>query len=367
MKVTILQENLNQALITVGRLTTTRSQLPILANILLKTEKGRLKLSATNLEAGINYYLGAKIDKEGEITIPAKVLLELVSSLSAGKINLIVEGDALKLKTAHFQAEINGIGAGEFPQIPGFKGKADFSFPAIEFRGMVDQVAFAAATDETRPVLAGARMAIEKDFLVLAATDGYRLSVKKIKAPASDKLKKPLIIPARILQEAARIKEDGEVKLVLAKKENQLILGLEDVEIACRLIEGQFPDFAKVVPSGYKTRLTIDKEELLRAVKLASIFARETANITKFQISKSKLQISANAPQVGSNVSEVEAKIEGEENQIAFNFRYLIDFLNAVATEAVVFEMNDQLSPGVFRPQGDNSFFHIIMPVRVQE
>lgn len=367
MKVIVLQENLNQALTAAGRLTTTKSQLPILANILLKTEKGRLRLSATNLETGINYLLGAKVQKEGEITIPAKVILELVSSLPAEKVNLIVNGDLLKVETSSSRAEVNGISAAEFPEIPRFKGQPDFVFKAEQFQEAIDQVCFAAASDETRPVLAGVKMALEAGELVLAATDGYRLSVKNLKGFKSEKLKKPLIIPARTLQEAVRIRESGEVKLLVSKKENQVIFGLEDVEIVCRLIEGQFPDFNKVIPSDHKTRFSVAKEELLKAIKLASIFARETANITKFQISKSKLQISANAPQVGKNISEIEIKNEGEENKIAFNFRYLLDFLATVAAEEVVFEMADPLSPGVFRLPKDNSFLHIIMPVRVQE
>lgn len=367
MKVVVLQENLNQTLTTVCRLTTTRSQLPILANILLKTEKGRLRLSATNLETGINYCLGAKVQKEGEITVPAKVILELVSSLSAGKVNLIVEGDILKVETLHSRAEVNGINAAEFPEVARFKGQPDFVFAAEKFREMIDQVCFAAAVDETRPVLAGARMAREAGNLVLAATDGYRLSVKKIKGFKSEKLKKALIVPARTLQEVARIKERGEVKLLVSKKENQIIFGLDDVEVVCRLIEGQFPDFNKVIPEDHRTRFLVDKEALVKAVKLAAIFARETANIVKFEIQDSSLEISANAPQVGKNASEIEIKNEGEENKIAFNFRYLLDFLTTVSAEEVIFEMGDPLNPGVFRLPKDDSFLHIIMPVRVQE
>lgn len=368
MRVSVLQENLAKGLSIVSRSATTRAQLPILSNILLATEKERLKLSATDLETGINFYLGAKIEEKGAITIPAKVLFEFVSSLPAGKVSLETKGDSLKLSSGNFKAEINGIGAAEFPPIPSFSGKPTLTFEMKTFKEIIDQVAFAAAIDEGRPVLTGVRLTIKNDKLVLAATDGYRLSVKKLKNLLKTKgLKKTLIIPARTLQEVVRIKEEGKVKILLMEKGNQVIFGLEDTEVVTRLIEGEFPPFEKIIPREKKTSLVVDREEMMKAVKIAAIFARETANIVKFKISNDKLQISANAPQVGRNESLVEAKIEGGENKIAFNFRYLLDFLNAVAVEEIVLEMTGPLNPGVFKPKGDSSYLHIIMPVRVQE
>ncbi|MBL7150898.1 DNA polymerase III subunit beta [Candidatus Microgenomates bacterium] len=218
MKVSVLQENLVKGLSVTSRSTTTKSQLPVLGNILLATKKGKLKLSATDLETGVNFYLGAKVEKEGAITIPSKVLLEFVSSLSAGKVDLEVKGDSLRLSSGNFKAEINGIGAAEFPKISGFSGQPSLVFEMKDFKEMVDQVVFAAATDEGRPVLTGVRLAMGSNGLVLAATDGYRLSVKKIKDFKFKELKKALIIPARTLQEVARIKDEGKVKILLMKK-----------------------------------------------------------------------------------------------------------------------------------------------------
>lgn len=367
MKLSVLQENLVKGLSIVSRLATSKTQLPVLANILLITEKGKLKLSATDLETGINFYLGAKIEKEGAITIPAKVLFEFISSLSADKVNLETKGDSLQILSGNSKAEINGIGAAEFPKIPGFSGKPTLSFAVETFKEMVDQVAFAAATDEGRPVLTGVRVAVENNNLVLAATDGYRLSVKELKDLKAGELKKVLIIPARTLQEVSRIKEEGRVKILLMKKGNQMIFGFEDVEVVTRLIEGEFPAFEKIIPQEKKTSLIAEREELLKAVKIAAIFARETANIVKFSILNSQFSISANGPQVGSNESVVEAKIEGEENKIAFNFRYLLDFLSSIISEEIIFEMTGPLNPGVFKSKGDPSLLHIIMPVRVQE
>lgn len=369
MKVSVLQENLAKSLSIVSRSTTTRTQLSILANILLVTEKGKLKLSATDLETGVNFYLGAKIEAEGAITIPAKVILELITSLPAGKVVLETKGDLLKLSSGKFKAELNGLAAAEFPKIPSFSGKPTLSFEMKGFKEIIDQVAFAAATDEGRPVLTGVKLSLDEGRLVLAATDGYRLSVRKVEDKGIKVGKKSLIIPARTLQEVVRIKEEGNVKILLTKKSNQVIFGFEDVEVVTRLIEGEFPSFEKIIPQEKKTSLVVDREEMMNAVKVAAIFARETANIVKLEVNKDQLQISANAPQVGSNVSEIEVKTEGQEkmNKIAFNFRYLLDYLNSIADEEVVFEMTGPLNPGVFKSKGNNSFLHVIMPVRVQE
>jgi len=369
MKVSVLQENLIKGLSTVARTATTKAQLPILANILLATQKGRLKLAATNLETSINFYLGAKIEKEGKITVPAKTLVELIASLSPGRINLETKGDALQISTANFQAEINGINADEFPKIPSLsKSKPSLVLTIEKFREMIDEVAYAAATDEDRPVLTGVKFSLAKGgSLTLAATDGYRLSVKKVKIGQQNLTEGSLIIPARTLQEVSRIKEEGEIRVLLMKKGNQIVFGLEDVEVVTRLLEENFPSFEKIIPQEKKTRVTVEKEGLIEAVKIAAIFARETANIVKFQIKKDSLKISANAPQLGKNEATLEAKVEGEENKIAFNFRYLLDFLHSVAASEIVFEMTGPLNPGVFKPKDDKSLLHIIMPVRVQE
>jgi len=374
MKLSILQENLARGLNTASRSVATRAQLPVLSNVLLTTDKGRLKISATNLETGINLWLGAKIEREGAVSIPAKILAEFVSSLPADKVELERKENKLLVACGSYQADFIGLPAGEFPTVPSLTGKANISFGGEALSLAVGQVAFAAATDEGRPVLTGVLITTKGSQLVLVATDGYRLSIKKLKeVKGLEKVKEfktGLIIPARTLTEVARIiseSEEKSLKLAITPKASQVIFALSEAEIVSRLIEGKFPDFERIIPEKGKTRLTVETEELTRAVRIASIFARESANIIRFNISKTGFEISANTAQVGANVSRVEAKTEGAEGKIAFNSRYLLDFLNSLGSNQVSFEMSGALNPGVFTPVGDKSFLHIIMPVRVQE
>lgn len=373
MKLEILQENLAKSLSIVSRIISSRAQLPILNNVLLSTDRGRLKISATNLETGINFWIGAKIEKEGIVSIPAKVLTEFVSSLPPEKVQLESKQDGLKITCGSYQAEFVGLPASEFPPIPFLKEK-----PTLIINHLIEaipQVVFAAAQDESRPVLAGVFLKIIGQELILAATDGYRLSKKKIvgfkEMEKIKELEKGLIIPNWALSEVARIagekEEEKKLGLNISPQSKQIIFAIDEAEIISQLIEGEFPEFEKVIPDKTETKLIIEKEALLRAVRIASIFARESANIIKFEIQNEKLEISANTAQVGSNVSEIEVKTEGKKNRIAFNSRYLLDFLNSVDSEQISFEMSTSLNPGVFKTVGDKTLLHIIMPVRIQE
>lgn len=371
MKVLCLQENLHKGLAIVGRAVSTKTQLPILGNILIAAEQERLKLSSTNLETGINFWLGAKIEKEGSLTVPARTFIELIASLPADKITLEGNEGVLKIACGKHESVINGLSAKEFPVLPVSSQKNGAPFSRETLKEAISQVAFAAAQDEGRPVLTGVRWAREGGQLVLAATDGYRLSTKKL--PAKEGLfEKPLVVSARALLEVAHValekteEDKGEIKIAILDEENQMGFSFKDVEIVTRLIEGEFPDFSKIIPQGFNLRASMDRESLLKGIKIASIFARDAANIIKWQIKTGRVILTANSPQVGENSSEIEAKTEGEDVEIAFNFRFLLDFLTSVKGDKIVFETSGPLNPGVFRLEGDDSFLHIIMPVRVQ-
>jgi DNA polymerase-3 subunit beta len=319
--------------------------------------------------------VGAKIEKEGTLSVPAKFLTEFVSSLPPEKIELEVQGNSLFISSGGYKANFVGLSSSEFPPVPTLKDKETIVFSSGDLARAISQVTFAAAQDEGRPQLTGVLLIIKADDLLMVATDGYRLSLKKLAGIKGIKdikeFKKGLIIPSRTLIEIGRIinerEQSSEVGLAITPDSNQIIFSTNEAEIVSRLIEGAFPDFEKIIPEKGKTKIICETETLIRAVRMASIFARESANIIKLKTQNSKLKISANATQVGENTSEIEAKSEGEENKIAFNSRYLLDFLNSVETEQVAFEMTNPLNPGVFKPVGDQSFLHIIMPVRVQE
>ena len=372
MKIQILQESLNRGLTTVSRSISSKAQLPILANVLLKTDKNQLQLSATNLETGISLRLGAKIEKEGEITIPAKILAEIIASLPAGKIDLEVKENLLNINANGYRANLNGMAAAEFPKLPTYEEESLFSLPAEKLVEAINQVAFSAATDEGRPVLTGVLLRIDGKTLSLVATDGYRLSLKTLALDSLVKENFSLLLPARTLMEVARIisEEKGEelstVRLGFTKEQNQVVFVFPELELFSRVIEGEFPAYEKIIPQGFSTKITLDKESFSRAVKLVSIFARDSANIIRLKIDQDFLEMSANSPQVGENKNSLEAKIEGEKNEIAFNYRFLQGFLGAVSSSEVVLEMNGPLSPGVFKSAEDESYKHIIMPVRLQ-
>lgn len=372
MKIEILTENLSKGVMLAARMVSGKAQLPVLANILIEAKKSGVRMAATNLETGVNLKLKAKVEEEGKITVPAKIMSELVGSLPTGTVELSTEGEKLKVSGSGYKAVVNGIGAEEFPEIPSL-GAADkgirISLKKNIFEEVVGRVSLAAGTDEARPIFTGVKIEIEGNKMRLAATDGYRLSVDGVAGISGIKEKLEMVVPAKALSELAKIckGQDGdEVIMAVTAKEQQLIMAIGDVEVITRLLAGDFPDFDKIVPTSSKTKVEIDKEELIQAVRAAAIFAKDSANIVRFSISDKGIKISANAPQVGENQVEVAGKKEGEDNEIAFNSRYLQEFLGAMEGGKIRLEVSGALSPGVFRLENNKEFLHIIMPVRVQ-
>ena len=364
-----MQENLARGLSVVSRAVSSRSTLPVLANVLLKTEDAGLKLTATNLEIGITYWVPGKIDEDGAITVPAKLLTDLVNSLPAGdKVELdLTSGDTLHVKAGRFQTHIKGIDADEFPAIQTAGERPTTRIAQNVLRRALAEVAFAAASDEARPILTGVLARFEGDQLTLAAADNYRIAVKTVTildaVPETS-----VVIPARALNELARVLADVDdpVEVVLAGGRNQVLFHLEGIDLVSRLIDGQFPNYQQVMPQSHATRAVLDREELLRAVRPAALIAHESANIVKLQIGGDEepgITVSANA-EVGDHVGQVEAAVEGDSTTIAFNARYLADVLTNVTAEQFALELNGPLSPGVFKPIGDDQYVHVVMPVR---
>jgi DNA polymerase-3 subunit beta len=364
-----MQENLARGLSVVSRAVSNRSTLPVLANVLLKTEDAGLKLTATNLEIGITYWVPGKIETDGATTVPAKLLTDLVNSLPAGeRVDLaLLAGDILHLKSGRFETHIKGIDADEFPAIGAAGERPTTRIAQNVLRRALAETAFAAASDEARPILTGVLARFEGDQLTLAAADNYRIAVKTI--PILDPVPETsVVVPARALNELARILADVEepVEVVLAGGRNQILFHLDGIDLVSRLIDGQFPNYQQVVPTAHTTRAVLDREELLRAVRPAALIAHESANIVKLAVSadgEPGITVSANA-EVGDHVGQVEAGVEGDGTTIAFNARYLADVLTNVTADQFALELNGPLSPGVFKPVGDDHYIHVVMPVR---
>ncbi|HHX44004.1 MAG TPA: DNA polymerase III subunit beta [Chloroflexi bacterium] len=373
MKVSCLQENLAKGLAIVGRAVATRSTLPVLSNILLSTDGSRLKLSATNLEVGINCWIGAKVEQEGATTVPARLLADFVNSLPPERIDLdlITRTQTLNLKCGRFEANIKGIDAQEFPLILVPEEDSRLTIKPEVLRQMIDQVAFAAATDESRPVLTGVLAEVADGKLTLAAADGYRLSVRPVGLEDADERTISVIIPARALQELRRIagEQDQPVEMLIAPNRNQVFFHMHDVDLVSQLVEGAFPDYRQIIPSNHTTRTIVNAADFLKAVRMAFIFARDAANIVRLQIipgadgGPARLIVTATSAEHGDNVSELDAEVEGAPIEIAFNARYLIEALAAVDTPDVSLETRDPSSPGVIRPVNGSEFVHVIMPM----
>ena len=375
MKVSCLQENLARGLSIVSRAVATRSTLPVLSNLLLSSDQSRLKLSATNLETSINCWIGAKVEVEGAITVPARLLADFVNSLPADRIDLelITRTQALNLRCGRFEANIKGIDAQEFPLIVVPEDEERLPIDADLLRQMVDQVAFAAATDESRPVLTGVLTSVAADALTFAAADGYRLSVRSMPVAGGTRPAVSVIIPARALQELRRISGDQEeaVEMVISSDRNQVFFSMQDMELISQLVEGAFPDYRQIIPTSYNTKTTVSTADFLKAVRMAFVFARDSANILRLQVIRNgddalgRMFVSATSSEHGDNVSELDATIEGAPVEIAFNARYLIDALTVIDTAQVCLETRDSSSPGVLKPVGGGDFVHIIMPMHI--
>ena len=376
MRLSCLQENLKRGLGIVGRAVATRSTLPITQNVLLSTDRSMLKLSATNLEIGITTWVGAMVEEEGSITVPARLLSDFVDSLPAERIDLNVtqRPKAVELSCARSQATINGTDAEEFPPIPTVEEGLAAKLDVRKLRTAIAQVAFAAATEESRPVLTGVKLEMEGDDFTMAAADGFRLAVHKEKLVEPVAEPASVIIPAKTLQEINRFlgDQDEPVEMMMSPSKGQALFQLKSIEVVSQLIQGVFPNYGQLIPQSYQTRAVFDLQEFQRAARTASIFARDGSGIIRLQIvpgtdgGSGKIIISAKAEEVGEHTDEIDTEIEGDEAKIAFSNRYLLDVLSVLERGKVALEATSPSSPGVFRPTTTDDYVHVVMPMFVQ-
>jgi len=384
VKLSCLKSNLLEGLNVVGRVVPSKSTLPVLGNVLLATDRGQLKLAATNLDMAVSYWVGAHIDEEGAVTLPARLLADFVSSLPDDRIDmsLTTRGFTMHLTCGRFAANIKGIDAEDFPRIPGVADAVPYALPATMLRECIQSVVFAAAPDDSRPVLSGVLFTLKDGQLTLAAADGFRLAVRSAELTdppiegGQPSAPLQMIVPAKTLTEVARVLTDGEeqVEIAATPTKNQVMFRqAARAEIVSRLIEGQFPDYNKILPKQHSTRAVVNTSEFLRATRAASVFARDNSMIVKLDVTPGpeelipgRLSVTANSAEVGDNAAEVDASVEGGESQIAFNGRYLRDALEAIGTAQAALEITGPSSPGVVRPVGEqNGYIHVIMPMQV--
>ena len=375
MKVSVSQQNLAHGLGIVSHAVASRTTLPVLSNVLLATDEGRLRLSATNLEMGITCWVGGKIEEEGSITIPARTLTDLVNTLPSENLFLVLNPrtQSLEIKCSTTSSEIKGIDAQEFPPMPTADPGTGIELNVADLKEMIQQVVFAASLDEARPVLMGAQLNITENQITMAAADGFRISVKT--ASLSTSVAEPLsiIVPAKALSELARIAMDGDqkVKMTIPSARGQVIFSLKDVEIASQLIEGKFPDFNQIIPKTNKTRTVLTTASFLKACKQVEVFAREGSNVARLNLKPSgddgisAVEINAANEETGSSDVVLDATIEGIPLLVAFNVRFLREALEVIKSPNVALETTAANTPGTIKPVGDESFIHVIMPMHL--
>lgn len=368
MRLKILQQDLAGPLQSVSRSVGVKASLPVLGNILIEAEGNKVKLSATNLEVGVIKEIKAEVIEGGSITIPSKTFNEVVSSLSGLEIEIFSEGELLKIEAGKFKADINGIAASEFPAIPQTEG-GGFGIPKEIFKEAIPQISFASAVDEGRPVLTGILTEIREGKFEVVATDGFRLAHKTFSDEKLERINFKALIPKRTLDELVKLIADeaeGEnVEVSTTDNQNQVMFKIGNTLLSSRLIEGNFPDWKKIIPASFVTNTEVTKGELIKGLKLASVFARTEANVIKLKMVKSGIQITSETRELGHQDAEVEAEVLGEEIMVAFNFRYLMDAVLNCPGEKQRISFSGVLSPTLVKPAEDQGLEYIVMPIRI--
>ncbi len=379
MKITCNQTSLAKQLAIVGRLVSSKPGLPILANVLLETEDSKLKMTATDLELGVHTWIGAEVQAEGRITIPARTFSEFVNSLPSGNMEIELDKQILKVSATNNSAQFNTLPPDDFPAVPEVgDGDLIMSLDPDKIQKAINRVALAAASDDSRPVLTGIKVEADGTGLTLVAVDGFRLARQFIELDKAVTAKTELLIPAKSFQELARVindmaesnakKKKDMVEVYLLKTKNQVIFRYKEVDLISRLIDGQFPEYKQIIPTGFQTKVEMDTSEFQNAVRIVNIFARNVIGnkaLIEFNPKGKNVKVSADLVEVGGNESNFAADAEGEDLKIGFSSKFLADMISCIDEDKMIFEGSNSTAPGVFKSKGDDSYIHIIMPMRI--
>ncbi|MGA3150584.1 MAG: DNA polymerase III subunit beta [Candidatus Saccharimonadales bacterium] len=362
MKLQVTQENLAKALNTVARVANTRNTLPILANVLLKTDKNRLSIAATNLDIAITHHIGSKIEEDGAITVPARLMQDFVSSLPDSVLKLELSDNKLNITTDQYQSTINGVAADDFPVMPAISGGVTWRLPIHDFKKALSQVVFAASADDARPVLTGVYFHSFGGEVVAVATDSYRLAENKL---GKNKNSVNFLVPASAAADLLRIISDSDKEVVVTHDDQQVLFQIGDVTLVARLIEGNYPDYRKLIPSKFATTVKLKRADFINITKVSSLFARESAGSITIKADKTAKEVSINAiaSQLGENTAKASAVVSGS-GELTLNSRYLIEALNAFVGDEIEFCFNGKLEPCILRSGNDPNYLHLIMPLR---
>jgi DNA polymerase-3 subunit beta len=362
MKLQVTQENLSKALSTVARVANSRNTLPILSNVLLKTDNNRLSIAATNLDIAITHFVGSKIEQEGSITVPARLMQDFVSSLPDSVLELELNDNKLSITTDQYQSTINGMSAEEFPVMPAISGGINWKLPAADFKKALAEVVFAASADDSRPVLTGVYFHSDGGQVVAVATDSYRLAEYKL---GKNQSAVNFLLPASAANDLLRIINDADKEVSVTHDDQQVLFQVGDITLVARLIEGNYPDYRKLIPNKFSTVAKLQRADFINIAKVSSLFARESAGSITIKVDKEAKSVSINAiaSQLGENTATAEAAVTGG-GDVTLNSRYLIDALNAFSSDEVEFCFNGKLEPCILRSAAEPDYLHLVMPLR---
>ncbi|MDP3741127.1 MAG: DNA polymerase III subunit beta [bacterium] len=364
MKVICTKKNLGIGLQQCSRIIGGGGALPILNNILLKTDNGRLKISSTNLEIAVNTWVGGKVEEEGEITVPAILINDYVGNLLSEKVTLTTKNQTLLLEGEKAQTHIKGLSAEDFPLIPKIGDESYTKIEGANLQAAISGVAFASAYSETQPEISGVLFTLEEKTLTIAATDRYRLAEARIELEDTVPAPRQVIIPHRAVAEIGRMAGGGVVEVFLT--EGQICMKTDSSELISRLIEGQYPDYKQIIPKGFGTEAVLGRGDFMQSLKAASLFAIDNNNIElEINPQTKKVLIKSQSAQVGDSEIEVEAEITGAKNSIMFNYRYLLDCLNNLPDEKIKLMVINSASPAQIMPQGRDNYLYIVMPIKI--
>jgi len=371
MKFQVLQERLSQTLNVAGRFVSSRAQLPVLSNIYLAAKQNKIVVSATNLEMSFSTSIGAKVESPGEITVPARVIVDLISAAPSGPLDIEADKEQLTLESGSFASRVNSMNAGDFPTVAQKLSESSFDIESGMFKQLLSKVLFAVSSDETRPVLNGVLFAFDKKIQELVATDGFRLS--RLTLSIKTNLTGKFVVPKNILAEVVKIAGESEkIGISFDPKDNLVVFVIGSTILSSRIIEGAFPDYDKIIPKSLDYNIDVDKSELSQSLKAVSVFARDSSNLVKLNLTEKSLTLTSESNQSGSGQVNVDVKVRHDKTKfkdmlIAFNYKYISDFINSISSESMEIGLIGPDSPGVFIDPQDKDFLHLIMPVKIEE
>ena len=376
MEFSCLQDNFSRGLANVSRAVAQRAPLPVTQNVLIETEDSKVKITATNLEIAISTWISAEVKEAGSLTIPARMLTDFINSLPSGEqveVKKIKDKAGIEIKCKTYNGRISGTDAAEFPPIPESSDSPTISVPSAALKKSLGRVAIVSATDDSRPVLMGVKVEIDKSGITLAAADGFRLAVDRVEISSSEDLDSSAIVPGKTMLELERLIDDSNqstIQISVSETSNQILFNLENIQVVSQLIQGQFPDYEKLIPNSSSTQSLVDRKAFMESIKAASIFARDGSGIIKLIMDKNskKISIHSNAEEIGDSESDIDADINGDESKVAFNSRFLQDVVGVLSSDTIKIDSSSPSSPGVFteKSDGNSNYRHVIMPMFVQ-